>query len=203
MKDKLKKIENYLFNKREKGKDENNNFFQLNESFILKNEEEKKHILEWVSINGKLKGINLLYRATRDGDEGSKFYTLCVNKGPTISFIRTKKGRRFGGFTMVEWENKYKIYKDNNAFLFSLDNMKKYSVVKSKSAIDCDPPKYFLIYGNNFDGKGMYFASGFFKNACRENQSTKVYDVPSDHCLSGENDFYVDEVEVYNLAFEK
>ena len=39
MKDKLKKIENYLFNKREKGKDENNNFFQLNESFILKNEE--------------------------------------------------------------------------------------------------------------------------------------------------------------------
>ena len=49
----------------------------------------------------------------------------------------------------------------------------------------------------------MYFESGFFKNACRENQSTKVYDVPSDHCLSGENDFYVDEVEVYNLAFEK
>ena len=203
IKNNLKKIENYLFNKKEK--EENNNFFHLNNSSILKSDNEKNKILEWISNQGKIKGITLLYKASRDGDEGRKFYTLCTNKGCTISFIKTLKGRRFGGFTKAEWKNTQTIIEDNNAFLFSLDNMEKYAILKSQFAIGCDPDKFFLIYGNNCDGKGIYLKSGFFNNkiVCREDHSTKVYDVPSNYCLSGENNFYVAEVEVYNLEFEK
>ena len=35
-----------------------------------------------------------------------------------------------------------------------------------------------------------------------EYQSTKVYDVTSDHYLTGETDFGVEEVEIYQILFK-
>ena len=200
IKNKLKNIEDLLLKSQKINIDENNISF-FNESIILKNNQEKNKLLEWISTNGKIREITLLYKATRDGDEGRTFYTKCVNKGPTISLIKTKKGRRFGGFTMVEWINKFQILKDNNAFLFSLDNMNKYKILKSKLAIGCDPYNYLLIYGNDHDGKGLFLFSGFLSRKNKENNSTRVYDVPSNYCLSGEEEFYVEEVEVYQIRF--
>jgi hypothetical protein len=173
------------------------------ESKIIKNNNEKNKLIEWISINGKIKEINLLYKATTDGDDGHTFYSKCVNKGPTISLIKTKNGRRFGGFASAEWENKKQILEDSKAFLFSLDNIKKYNILQKQLAIGCDPFNYFLIYGNNLDGKGLYLFSGFLKKESREDHSTKVYDVSSAHCLSGELDFHTEEVEVYQIVFQK
>ena len=42
-----------------------------------------------------------------------------------------------------------------------------------------------LVYGNDFDGKGIYLNNNFLKdNSKAENHSTRVYDVPSDYCLT-------------------
>ena len=132
------------------------------------------------------------------------FFDKCGNKGPTISLIKTKKGRRFGGFSKIEWKDDYGTIrlKDNNAFLFSLDNMKKYNILKPEVAIACYPDQYCLVYGNNGDGKGIYLSSSFLYDYCTENQSNRVYDVSSDYCLSGENEFLVEEVEVYQIIFD-
>ena len=80
--------------------------------------------------------------------------------------------------------------------------MEKYSILKADIAIACYPYSESLVYGNNGDGKGIYIVNKFLKNYSYENHSTKAYDVPSDYCLSGESNFSVKEIEVYQAIFQ-
>ena len=172
------------------------------DSHIVKNIEENFQIIQWISNEGSIKNIKLIYRATEDGDTCESFFEKCKNKGAIISLIETKKKRRFGGFTKVDWikEDHGKI-NDPNAFLFSLDNKNKYKILKSQCAFSCYSGSYTLIYGNQGDGKGIYLPNNFLRKSNREDQSTRVYEVPSDFCLTSEKDFEVDEVEVYQIIF--
>ena len=85
--------------------------------------------------------------------------------------------------------------------MFSLDNKCKYKILKSNLAF-----AYFdgypLTYGNDYDSKGFYLYNNFLKNTNIENHSTRVYDVPSDYCLTGEQNFGVEEVEIFQIIFE-
>ena len=68
------------------------------------------------------KEIKLIYRGTQDGFNAKKFHELCDNKGATLSIIKARTGKRFGGFTKLSWDssNSYKM-NDPAAFLFSVD----------------------------------------------------------------------------------
>ena len=197
--ERLKNIEDLLFNKN------GNENIIFNDSLIAKEEQDKKLLISWISEKGNIEKINLLYRATRDGDTSKVFFEKCSNKGPTISFVKTRKGRRFGGFTKTEWTDKLKwiTLRDANAFLFSLDNQKKYNVLMPDYAMRCIPYNCCLVYGNNGRGEGMCIYSGFLNSQKHiENNIKKVYDLPSDHCLSGEENFSVEELEVYQIIFK-
>ena len=124
--------------------------------------------------------------------------------GPTISLIKSGNNRIFGGFTKAEWTNKKgKIkLKDENAFLFSLDNKEKYNILKSDIAISCYPDNFTLVYGNKDDRYGIRLFSNFLQKTCYENLSNKVYNVTSDYCLTGYNKFNVQEAEVFQVIFE-
>ena len=175
----------------------NNN--ELDNSKIIKNIEEKNKIIEWISKKGKIENIKLIYRATDDGDKSEKLIEKIKNKGPIISLIQTKKGKRFGGFTKVDWTDENGRKNDPNAFLFSLDNKCEYKILKSNLAFyyySSNP----LVYGNNSDGKGIYLNNNFLKdNSNTEDHSTKVYDMPSDYCLTGDENFGVEEVEIFQI----
>ena len=201
-KNRIKNIEEYIENKK-KQKEEKKKRFDLDNSYIIQDKEEINKIREWISVEGEIKSIKLLYRATEDGDTCEIFYQKCGNKGPTISFIKTENGRRFGGFSKVEWINNQGDLKqtDNTAFLFSLDNMKKYDILKPENAIFCLPTLCCLVYGNNGDGKGIFLYSGFLNKKSYEDLSSKIYDISSNDSLSGENEYVVDEVEVYQIIF--
>ena len=80
--------------------------------------------------------------------------------------------------------------------------MKKYNILKPESAIECYPDNC-LVYGNNRDSCGVCLEKNFLKTKDNfENHKTRVYNVPSDFCLSGENEFEVEEVEVYQVIYE-
>ena len=50
--------------------------------------------------------------------------------------MESSKGKRFGGFTRISWNNNIKDYMtDANAFLFNLDKNKKFKVIKPQYAI--------------------------------------------------------------------
>ena len=140
------------------------NYFD--ESIIIRKNEERQNLTSWISEKGKIKSINLLYRATRDGDTYKEFYNKCSNQGPTVSIINTKKGRKFGGFSFREWTDQRGILriKDKEAFLYSLDNMKKYKILKPEVAIGCySDHSSFLTYGNKADSCGIYLNTNFLK----------------------------------------
>ena len=80
--------------------------------------------------------------------------------------------------------------------------MKKYNILKPELAIACYPKENSLVYGNNGDGNGIYLTKSFLNDYSIEDHSNRVYDVSSDFCLSGQNEFLVEEVEVYQIIFD-
>ena len=52
--------------------------------------EEKNKIIEWISSEGIIKNIKLIYRATDNGDTSKNFFEKIKNKGPIISLVETK-----------------------------------------------------------------------------------------------------------------
>ena len=85
----------------------NENFEFINKS--LKNKEAFK--------NKEIK-YNLIYRATRDGDDCSKFHEKCDNKNQVLVIFKTTKGLIFGGYTEIGYEGSGGSKIDNNAFFF-------------------------------------------------------------------------------------
>ena len=83
--------------------------------------------------------FNLLYRATRDGDNTINLHKKCDKYKNVIIFMKSEQGNRYGGFSNIGWENRvigkleYPI--DDNAFLFSIDNKKIFKAIKGKNQI--------------------------------------------------------------------
>ena len=200
IKSKLKNMEEYIETKK---KEEKEIIFDLKKSKIVKKKKDKMKLKEWISDNGRIKEINLLYRGTKDGDSCESFFKKCGNKGPTISLIKSTNGKIFGGYSKAEWTDKKGVLRlyDNTAFLFSIDKMEKYKILKPELAICCYPNENCIVYGNNADNNGISLRANYLNKISKENHSTKVYDIPKDFFLSGDNIFNVEEVEVYQVIF--
>jgi hypothetical protein len=85
--------------------------------------------------------VTLLYSGSVHGFEASKFHSLCDNKGPTLTIIKTTSGHTFGGYTKASWESpNSSIWKhDASSFVFSVDKLTKYPITKDyDNAIVCN-----------------------------------------------------------------
>jgi TLD len=87
---------------------------------------EQELLIKWLDLVGHIPKFNLLYRGTRDTFKAGRFHELCDNKGPTISIIKSKCGKVFGGYTSQAWTSVRGYKKDEKSFLFSLTNKIKY-----------------------------------------------------------------------------
>ena len=161
------------------------------------NENQNKEQNQNVNININ---CNLLYRATRDGDEAKEFHTKCDKFNNTLVLVLTKKGLRFGGFTCQTWEGKEVDKKDKNAFCFSLDKMKIYNSIKGKSAIFASPDSGPAFENCIFEIKDKCLSAG---GLCSD-ESGSYYDNHENICEinGGEEQFEVEEVEVFNVIFK-
>ena len=171
------------------------------DSKLIKDEEDKRNLFNWISSKGHINEIKLIYRASEDGDDSESFFKRCSKMGPTISLIKTKKGKIFGGFTTAEWVKEKTKLTDYKAFLFSINNKKKYDILKPEIAISCYPDKFTLMYGNNDDRFGIRLLNGFLKRNSYENLESKAYDAPTKFCLTGNNIFLTEEAEVFQVNF--
>ena len=55
-------------------------------------------------MNKKIKEIQKLYQATKDGGEPINFHLKCDNIPNTLVLIKSEDNRRFGGFTPISLE---------------------------------------------------------------------------------------------------
>ena len=74
-------------------------FFFVN-STIIENNFERKILISFIreiDTSKKYFYPAMLYKATVDGDNSQTFHNKCDNKGATLTIVKSKKGRRFGG----------------------------------------------------------------------------------------------------------
>ena len=169
-----------------------NRYFK--DSSIVKLEDEDT-IMTW--FEKKPSQFNKLLDSKIDGDSTNAFENKCAKKCPTMVFVKTTNGYRFGGFTTVLWTHG-SYGKDNKAFLFSLDRKEKYNITNENYA-NC------LVSGNSF-----YFGGGadlrLFNN-CTSNKSNYLSNsgfdtVPANYAINGgERYFTVSSYEVYQIEY--
>ena len=138
--------------------------------------------------------FNLLYIASEDNDKSFTFHKKCDSNQSTLIVLETKKGCRFGGFTNRTWRggNIEKI--DNDAFLFSLNKMKIYNLIRGKNAIGCCPK-----LGPFFIGGFKIFDNSLAKGGCTFMKGLN-YEMDRDFELNnGEENFKIKELEVYEI----
>ena len=148
-----------------------------NSSIVKKDEIDL--ICSW--MEKKPKKFKLLLDSKFDNDLTSTFYNKCNEKSPTIVFVKSNDGYRFGGYTSMFWpKNGYG--NDTKSFLFSLDFKKKYNCIKNDWATYHEPNKYFS-FGNNI----------YIYNNCTQNNLNYIcsrvsYDIPINYVLNGGKD---------------
>ena len=71
-------------------------------------------------IERKPTKIKLLLDSKRDGDLTSTFYEKCSGKYPTVVFVKTTKGYRFGGYSSIPWKNSSFSFFPDKTILFFL-----------------------------------------------------------------------------------
>ena len=169
-----------------------------------------KKLKEIYSYNRYIK-LNLIYRASRDGDYAKDFHFKCDFIGPNLTLIKTKKDYIFGGFTIKTWKHLFKDInnedpengtelKDEQAFGFYLNEKKIYENGKKNEEI---------IYCNS--NYGPCFKNFFFKvfdkcfekgGICGNIQESNFIGIEQDFEYNGgEQNFEVDEIEVFQIAF--
>jgi len=125
-KKKIEKLLQYKIKKKEKLEK------IVSESKIIDSIEDLRFIIKRLidnNLNLKQKNINfnLLYRATRDGDNFNDFHSRVDNKNSTLTIIKTNLGCKFGVFSEIPFKQSDKSFIDDKSFIFSLDLKKIYN----------------------------------------------------------------------------
>ena len=143
--------------------------------------------------------MKLLYRSSRDGLKLNDLKNKINNKSNLIFLFLTGNTRIFGSFFKVEIEVNHNTYqKDENAFVFSLNNNKIYKILIPENAIRFYEGNPILI-GNTAKSNGFYFNSGTIYDQELLN-NPKIYDFQKNSELTeGSNKFI--EFEIFEINF--
>ena len=147
-------------------------------------------------LSKDIKQYRLLFKASKNGFRAQDFHSYCDGKDNTVTLVKTKAGRRFGGFTDQKWDQSSSNKSGSNGFLFSLDFKEVYYNQNSS----------YNIHGNS--SYGPHFVSDFYiGNNCNSGYNS-VDNTPSyynsngkKYALAGENSYIVEDYEVFQLIF--
>lgn len=148
-------------------------------------------------LNKNIKEVKLLYRASRDGDS-TQFHNKCNGKLNTLTFVKAKNERKFGGFASQGWHSSNSYISDQKSFLFSLDLYQCYYYNTGNAIYGSS--SYGPLWGSGHD---LYLASGCLSNnSSTTNQSASYNYYGKTYCLSGGANFQAIDYETYELIFE-
>ena len=170
-------------------------------SRILKNEKDIKFISN--SLETPINNLKLLFRASESNFDSQIFHQKCDNKGSTLTLIKTKNGKTFGGYNKASWNSNSAYLASEGNFIFSLDNKTKHEIYQNQGQ---------AMYGNA--SFGPTFGGGhdiYVTHACNNNISSysnfgHTYKPPGNitqntesakNYFAGSYNFGVEEYEVF------
>jgi hypothetical protein len=84
----------------------------------------------------KPKTLALLFSSSVHGWRVKDWINACKGKAMTITIMKTTKGRVCGGYLHIAWKaSKREWARDSSAFVFSLDQRRKFSPTDADKAI--------------------------------------------------------------------
>ena len=169
------------------------------DSLILKNKDDLNKFSNLLSKKIKIKKMKLLYRASKDGLNLNNLRDKINNKSNLIFLFLIGNTRIFGSFISSKIEVQHQTYtKDENAFVFSLNNNKIYEILIPQYAIYFYNG-YTVLIGNNWNGNGFWINSGkFYEKLLTE---PKIYDFQkNDELTEGKNEF--NELEIFEINYK-
>ena len=185
---------NELIKEKEEKKKKKELYGQISKSSVI-NKDEIDLFMNW--FDKKPTKIKLLLDSKIDGDSTQTFYNKCSNKFPTVVFVKTTKGRRFGGYCSIGWENTNGNWKkDINNFIFSLDKKKKYKIKIPEYGIQTSSD-YFAFGG----GHDFCIYNNCTSNNISSNNNGGTYETTEQYELNGESNFTVSSYEVYQIEY--
>ena len=132
---------------------------------------------------------------SNDGYNCSDFHRCCDNKGETLLLFETDKNYKFGAYTPLNWvtseSGEVDDPNDNKTFLFSLNQMKKFTKIQGKnfntarSQKECGP-----LLGSADLG---------IKKDMRTGWSSNNTFLTNRELTNGERDFNVKEIEIFKI----
>ena len=177
------------------------NFNKFFDSLILRNTEDIYKFYQLILKQIKLNNARLIYRLTRDNLSYESYVNKINNKSNLLLLYFTGNKRIFGAFIKTKLENiqSRKIFKDENAFVFSLDNNKIYKILQPENAIKFYMSDTHIGIGNTGNYNGFYFN----KNTIDDSglmKSPIVYEFQkSNELTEGSND--LTEFEIFEINY--
>ena len=172
----------------------------FNDSVIMtKNDNYQFIIMEIAKRNNKIKSSQLIYKATRDGE--NNFFNKCSGIKDVVLLIKSDNNCIFGGYTKVGFlKSKGSTFKDDEAFVFSLNTKKIYPVKKGQDAIRCCE-----CCGPQFYNGVIYLKINFMKaneNHVGQKSGNFMGFIKDYELNNGTRNFKILELEIYHFTFE-
>ena len=178
---------------------------QFLKSSILKGDSKNQNLLiNWSKQKVKKDEINfeLIFKMSENGSDSKNFHKFCDNKGPTLTLISTSEGKKFGGFTPLNWKNVGGFINDKSmsTFIFSLNLNKKFDIInKENNAIKVDENN-----GPNFGNGDIIVYQDMKEGKTYANEKTTFLRDNNLALIEKEGEqgtFNIDEIEVYKVIF--
>ena len=170
-----------------------NKIFSI-DSKIITNFKEFDFIINHLKIkfNKEIVGSIRIYRASEDGDKAENFHRLCDGNTNIIILIKTKNGKKIGGYTSIGFSNVNQSILDDSAFIFSIDKREIYPNIKGKSAIDS-----YQHLGPTFSGDSIKIYDNFLKEGGITSKIGLNYQTNEDYQINdGKRLISIEEIEV-------
>ena len=167
------------------------------DSDIVSNFDELDFTIDYLKNKFDKEIINAIriYKATEDGDRAEDFHKNCDDNTNIIVLIKTKDGKKFGGYTSIGFNNFYKSYLDDTTFIFSVDKREIYPNIKGKYAIESNEN-----YGPVFSGDTIKIYDNFLKNGGITTKTGVNYQMNEEFQLNdGKRSFAIEELEVFEF----
>ena len=145
---------------------------------------------------------NLVYKASKNGDDSKSFHKKCDNIGPNISIIKTKKGIVFGGFTVENWGGDGDK-KDDNAFCFNMNFQKIYKNSEGFNALDTSST-YLICFNSGIGASIIEVPNKCLNhegNTCQTCESKFIGMKKNYEINNYERYFKVDDLEVFEIKY--
>jgi len=124
---------------------------------------------------------NILYIASRDGDDISLFHKACDNQGPTLVVVQSTIGAIFGGYTDVSWQNSGGFKRSSSSFLFRIyPTVEFYGMREGEESYAVMHRADTLMFGA---GGQLYIASKCLNNFKSFVGGYNTYNTPGDRSL--------------------